>query len=476
MSRNIRKPASPEPVEPLPRTPNNRTPEPLSDEASSDIKTAIDFDYEAAVNALTLQFLHEHEATRVAALAWLIMLHRKSPRRILAIHAGTFPALLKTLSDPAEAVVTRDLLLLSQISKNSDESYFTSFMQNLLSLFCTDRSLLQSRGNLIIRQLCTSLSAERIYRTLSDILITTYDTEEDIEFATLMVQNLNNNLITAPELADLRKRLRQLDSSKDSQTFFTVLFKAWCGNAVATFSLCLLAQAYEQAYNLLQVFADMEMTVNTLIQIDKLVQLLESPVFTYLRMQLLEPERFPHLYKCMYGLLMLLPQSSAFAALKNRLNSVSAIGYLHIAPRTGGVTATTPSSVSTFERQNRLKSRDEGGIKWAELLEKFRSTQDRVRRAQLRQLNPHIEEAQAETEILGKVADSRPGRRPLNVSTGPGGLRPNSVTGFARNGQGQGIQSPNLSVSAGAAKNKVGGLGHLGRLAGGVAGKGKAKK
>jgi vacuole morphology and inheritance protein 14 len=476
MSRNIRKPASPEPVEPLPRTPNNRTPEPLSDEASSDIKTAIDFDYEAAVNALTLQFLHEHEATRVAALAWLIMLHRKSPRRILAIHAGTFPALLKTLSDPAEAVVTRDLLLLSQISKNSDESYFTSFMQNLLSLFCTDRSLLQSRGNLIIRQLCTSLSAERIYRTLSDILITTYDTEEDIEFATLMVQNLNNNLITAPELADLRKRLRQLDSSKDSQTFFTVLFKAWCGNAVATFSLCLLAQAYEQAYNLLQVFADMEMTVNTLIQIDKLVQLLESPVFTYLRMQLLEPERFPHLYKCMYGLLMLLPQSSAFAALKNRLNSVSAIGYLHIAPRTGGVTATTPSSVSTFERQNRLKSREEGGIKWAELLEKFRSTQDRVRRAQLRQLNPHIEEAQAETEILGKAADARPGRRPLNLATGPGGLRPNSVTGFARNGQGQGIQSPNLPVSAGAAKNKVGGLGHLGRLAGGVAGKGKAKK
>jgi vacuole morphology and inheritance protein 14 len=173
---------------------------------------------------------------------------------------------------------------------------------------------------------------------------------------------------------------------------------------------------------------------------------------------------------------MLLPQSSAFAALKNRLNSVSAIGYLHIAPRTGGVTATTPSSVSTFERQNRLKSRDEGGIKWAELLEKFRSTQDRVRRAQLRQLNPHIEEAQAETEILGKAADSRSGRRPLNVATGPGGLRPNSVTGFARNGQGQGIQSPNLPVSAGAAKNKVGGLGHLGRLAGGVAGKGKAKK
>lgn len=35
---------------------------------------------------------------------------------------------------------------------------------------------------------------------------------QDLEFASIMVQNLNNNLITAPELADLRKRLRSLDT------------------------------------------------------------------------------------------------------------------------------------------------------------------------------------------------------------------------------------------------------------------------
>ncbi|KAK3724348.1 hypothetical protein LTR37_000972 [Vermiconidia calcicola] len=390
----LRKPTSPEPVLAVPsspRTPEVRTPEPPANEPKSDDSTTAhtDLDYEAAVNALTLQFLHEHEATRVAALAWLIMLHRKSPRRILAIQDATFPALLKTLSDPAEAVVTRDLLLLSQISKSSDDSYFTSFMINLLKLFGTDRRLLETRGNLIIRQLCLSLSAEKIYRTMADCL----EQEEDIEFASIMVQNLNNNLITAPELADLRKRLRNLDQAPHSQPFFTVLFRAWCVNAVATFSLCLLAQAYEQAYYLLQIFgAELEMTVNMLIQIDKLVQLLESPVFTYLRMQLLEPERFPYLYKCLYGVLMLLPQSSAFAALKNRLGSVSAIGYLHIAPSLRGAAGpsgpggTTASSVSTFERQNRLKSREEGAIRWNELLEKFKATQDRVRRNQQRQL------------------------------------------------------------------------------------------
>ena len=219
-----------------------------SSSASPPPKPVTDLDYTAAVGALTLHFLNEHEATRVAALAWLIMLHRRAPRKVLATNDGTFPALLKTLSDPAEAVVTRDLQLLSQISKNSEDGYFTSFMVNLLQLFCTDRRLLETRGNLIIRQLCVSLSAERIYRTLADCL----EKDEDVEFASIMVQNLNNNLITAPELAELRKRLRNLET-KEGQVFFVALFRSWCHNAVATFSLCLLAQAYEQAYNLLQI-------------------------------------------------------------------------------------------------------------------------------------------------------------------------------------------------------------------------------
>jgi len=168
----------------------------------------VDLDYAAAVNSLTLLFLNDHEETRVAALTWLLMLHRKAPRKVLAFNDGTFPALLKTLSDPAEAVVTRDLQLLSQISRNSEDDYFASFMVNLLQLFSTDRKLLETRGNLIIRQLCVNLSAERIYRTLADCI----EKEEDVEFASIMVQNLNNNLITAPELAELRKRLRNLET------------------------------------------------------------------------------------------------------------------------------------------------------------------------------------------------------------------------------------------------------------------------
>lgn len=379
----------------------SQKPEAQSPEAENQsAQTKPELDYTEAVRVLQLQLLHEREETRVAAITWLRLLHKKAPKKVLALHDGTFPVLLKTLSDIAEPVVIQDLQLLSQLSKNSEDNYFSSFMVSLLQLFSTDRKLLEIRGNLIIRQLCINLKPERIYRTFADCI----EKDEDIEFSSIMVQNLNNNLITAPELAELRKRLRNIDN-KEGQAFFVALFKAWSHNAVATFSLCLLAQAYEQAYNLLQIFADLEMTVNMLIQIDKLVQLLESPVFTFLRIQLLEPEKYPYLYKCLYGLLMLLPQSSAFAALKNRLNSVNAIALLHTPPTmptsarpsvAAGSSIPGSSSTSTV---GRLAGRREPGsinttgeVKWSELLEKFKGQQERARKRNERLLRGGYDE------------------------------------------------------------------------------------
>ncbi|KAF5388338.1 hypothetical protein D9615_000638 [Tricholomella constricta] len=323
------------------------------------------FDYQATVNELTIQFLSEFEETRVAALKWLIMLHQKAPKKILAMDDGTFPALLKTLSDSSEEVIKHDLQLLAQISSSSEENYFKAFMMNLLELFSTDRRLLETRGSLIIRQLCLNLNTEKIYRTFAEIL----EKEDDLEFASVIVQKLNIILITSPELADFRKRLKSLETRQDGQALFTTLYRSWCHNAVAVFSLCLLAQAYEHASNLLYIFADLEITVQMLVQVDKLVQLIESPVFTYIRLQLLEPERYPHLFKCLYGLLMLLPQSSAFVSLRNRLNAVNSAGFLQIAPK---------STLGPLSTRSKL-GRDE--IKWQELLSHFRSVQAKHEKA-----------------------------------------------------------------------------------------------
>lgn len=56
---------------------------PVSTEPPPQNREEVDpFDYPATVNALTVQFLSEHEETRVAALKWLLMLHQKAPKKV----------------------------------------------------------------------------------------------------------------------------------------------------------------------------------------------------------------------------------------------------------------------------------------------------------------------------------------------------------------------------------------------------------
>lgn len=90
-------------------------------------------------------------------------------------------------------------------------------------------------------------------------------------------------------------------------------------------ALCLLSQNYDHASNLVQKFANIEVTANLLKEIDELVQLVESPIFSFLRLQLLVPQEHASLVRALYGLLMLLPQSTAFNSLQQRLNCVSVI-------------------------------------------------------------------------------------------------------------------------------------------------------
>lgn len=177
---------------------------------------------------------------------------------------------------------------------------------------------------------------------------------------------------------------------------------------------------------------------------------------------------------------MLLPQSSAFAALKNRLNSVSAIGYLHIAPRTNsyvhpssssptlnhlrqkssevgsssGATQSGAAGGNFGESRNRigmgaLKAREEESkVKWVELLDRFKQTQEKARRthqmATLGEdlpLDEHLKEQekpQAASRIPGAgrsgspTSTMRPPPAPAAAQGNAAGHKPRSSLGLGR--------------------------------------------
>jgi len=126
-------------------------------------------------------------------------------------------------------------------------------------------------------------------------------------------------------------------------------------------------------------------------------------VFTYLRLQLLEPEKYPFLFKCLYGLLMLLPQSSAFVSLRNRLNSVSSLGFVHAIPK-------APAPTSAI--RSKLGGRDDA-IRWLELLSHFRTVQMKHEKARR---GESVFASSSDSESLNAFPPASP------ASPAPGGL------------------------------------------------------
>ncbi|KAK3222217.1 hypothetical protein Dsin_009242 [Dipteronia sinensis] len=275
------------------------------------------FDVGAILSIARRQLSSEWEATRIEALHWISTLLNRHRAEVLVFLNDIFDTLLKALSDPSDEVVLLVLEVHACIAK--DLQHFRQLVVFLVHNFRIDNSLLEKRGALIIRRLCVLLDAERVYRELSMIL----EGEADLDFACTMVQALNLILLTSSELSELRDLLKQSLVNPAGKDLFVSLYASWCHSPMAIISLCLLAQTYQHASTVIQSLVEEDINVKFLVQLDKLIRLLETPIFAYLRLQLLEPGRFTWLLKALYGLLMLLPQqSAAFKILRTRLKTV----------------------------------------------------------------------------------------------------------------------------------------------------------
>ncbi|CAM8876477.1 unnamed protein product [Rhodiola kirilowii] len=263
------------------------------------------------------QLFSEFEGTRVEALRWISALLDRYREQVLSVMDDIFDTLLQSLWDPSDEVVLLVLGVHACIAEDSEN--FHNLVEALVHNFRVDNSLLEKRGALIIRRLCVLLDAERVYREFSTIL----RGEADLDFTLVMVQALNLILLTSSELYALRNLLKESLVNPHGKDLFVSLYASWCHSPMAIISLCLLSQTYQHACKIIQSLVEEDINVKFLVQLDKLIRLLETPTFAYLRLQLLEPGKYKCLLKVLYGLLMLLPQqSAAFKILRTRLKTV----------------------------------------------------------------------------------------------------------------------------------------------------------
>lgn len=229
----------------------------------------------------------------------------------------------------------------------------------------------------MIRLLCGHLDPRRLYVTVAQAI----QQETDLAFAQQLVQTFSWILLTAVETRCLREELLHEhsrhpellklagaspgeDASEPSPStpnhstpLFLALLEPWFHNPVSALALCLWSQQYVLASELTARFATFEPTLDQLQQLDQLVRLLESPIFSRLRLRLLEPRRHPALLKCLLALAMILPQASAFSILRERIQVVHS-GLLLEAQSEEGRPEASKSTANTWWSGGGLKSDD----------------------------------------------------------------------------------------------------------------------
>lgn len=329
-----------------------------------------------ALQVVMGECLHNvNELSRLTLMDWLTFLYSSYPESFFEVDKSKngdsqdrylfdLTALLRSSTDSSNEVISKVLLLVSKISEDNQE-FFKEFMVKLISFFETDgvehngrlsqsddspsgqNTISRGKVEFMIRRLCVSISAEKIFQTLSEVLVSFE--RLNLEFVGNIVVTFNNILLTTQELLGLRTRLKNLDFQKnDDWEFFSTLFKSWCHSPASALSICLLTSNYELAFLIIKCLGELEVTFQLLTQLDILIQLLETPIFLKLRLQLLEPDKHPHLYKTLYGILMIMPQSTTFTTLRNRLSTVAPFhGHTNNSTFSLNTPSSTPGAVAS---------------------------------------------------------------------------------------------------------------------------------
>eukprot|EP00916_Digyalum_oweni_P018278 GHVL01030683.1.p1 GENE.GHVL01030683.1~~GHVL01030683.1.p1 ORF type:complete len:701 (+),score=130.02 GHVL01030683.1:58-2160(+) len=283
---------------------------------------------------------------RTCCLQWISMLLSKITAEINSKITVLYSPLVETLKDNDESVVIAALQVLAQMTFTIKGS-FEIVVTKLLVLFAqTDERILDSRKRLIVRQLCSQVDSIEFFKTVSKVIKNVFlkknnkneSLEEECVFNEIIlnetVQLFNWSLLTAIETRHLREKIlhetvatknKNNEENCENLSMFEELLIPWLYCPMAAVSLCIWVEEYKLAYKLVERISQIEPSLSILTQIDQLIHLFEAPVFTRIRFHLMNPKKYKYLIKTVMGLGLILPQSTAFNILKNRLKIIQPV-------------------------------------------------------------------------------------------------------------------------------------------------------
>ncbi|KAI0979305.1 hypothetical protein GJ496_010629 [Pomphorhynchus laevis] len=239
---------------------------------------------EDAVKMLLTFLIQDASAnSKLGSIEWINILQSSCPQllEIDYIVKDITASLIKLINDQNEKVVKQSVDLIcamyhsmQEITGNLNWAEQTIFAVTE-ELNC-NKICFETRAEHVLKQLCSGTDAKIVYLTIAKH----YNGKDPSKICdTKLVKLLNFILLTCTETHELRVCIRDRQNEETIQ-LLNSLFYAWSFDPIAILSLCLLSRNYQQAYKIVNLFSKINLTVKIMVELDRLVKLLESPVFT----------------------------------------------------------------------------------------------------------------------------------------------------------------------------------------------------
>lgn len=262
--------------------------------------------------------------TKEIAIEWFIELFKHFSGELLKRDDPILGLIIQSINFKESKLTELALKLLWLMAKKYD-GFLNEVIATLLKRFKKESGIIMGDINNIIRIMWQYIDPKVVFSEFA----TELKVFDDYTFVGFMVETLDLILAGSEEYKTLRDILNKRGFDEEKQTFFNTLFQTWwfknysapqIKNPISALTLWLTSRKYKLAYKfLLCIWSNIEFVHDDLIQICNIVQLIESPTFLTLRLDLLDPVKNYYLIKTLQCILMMLPIGKAFTALKTRL-------------------------------------------------------------------------------------------------------------------------------------------------------------
>nr|PVC52131.1 HEAT repeat containing protein [Theileria orientalis] len=263
--------------------------------------------------ALTQRILEsQNEQVILSVLDWFCLMLEISPGKMDSLCGFLSKSVVACFKQSHSQPIMESTLKTFFMLISMGDKHFELLALELLELFKNEKNLLEESGRVIVLNLCKQVGFERFYTIITNSMKLSNDTH----FLNIMVHNLNWTLLTSVEAQEFRNALL----TQEKRSLADQLQEIWSFNSASALSFALWTEKYDLAQEIVNDISTSTLSIDFLVNLDQIVQLMDTHIFIRLRLHLLKPDVYPSLLKSLLGLSMILPQNETNRNLMRRLN------------------------------------------------------------------------------------------------------------------------------------------------------------